>query len=732
MVLSTAALLISAVLLFAVQPMFTKMVLPLLGGAPAVRNTAMLFFQTMLLAGYGYAHLATRSLGPRAQLVLHLAIMGVAAATLPIAVAAGATPPADGAPVPWLIGLFAVSVGLPFFALSANAPLLQRWFAASGHPAAADPYFLYGASNLGGIMALLGYPVLIEPLLRLQAQAWLWTLGYALLTALIAILALMLWRRGRGGQDSPPHPAAASAAGAAVTWRLRLHWLILAFAPSSLLLGVTAHITTDVAAVPLLWVLPLALYLLTFVIAFARRPALRHHWLVKAQPFVVLPVTLLFWWDVRIPALFIILHLAAFFVTAMVCHGELIRRRPASRDLTQFYLWIALGGMMGSAFNVLVAPVVFESVLEFPLALVLACALRPVLGRGRGPALAKDLAFPALLLAAFAVPPLAFDFRMAVLGPGIPEVAGAVLYFVSLGMLAYGFRLRPLRFGLGVGVVLTVSALTSATDDVIARERSFFGVHRVKVTESGAFTLLQHGTAIHGAQHTEPEFRRDPLTYYQADGPLGQIFAVLGEDVGDVGILGLGAGTMACYRRPGQSWTFFEIDPVVARIARDRRFFHYMADCAPDASVVLGDGRLSLEAVAEGRFDLLIVDVFSSDSVPLHLITRQALDLYMTKLAADGLVLVHISNRHLDFAPVLANLAADAGLDARQQAYQVAEPDYLKTYKFDSHWVVIARPSRGLADLDRNPAWRPLAPDPGTGVWTDDYSNILSAIKLFR
>lgn len=729
-----AALFVSALLLFAVQPMFTKMVLPMLGGSPGVWNTAMLFFQTVLLIGYAYAHLATRGLGIRGQIFLHLAVLGLAFAVLPIGVAAGWSPPADRAPVFWLFGLFAVSVGLPFFAVAANAPLLQKWFSHSGHRAANDPYFLYGASNLGSILALLAYPVLLEPVFRLHQQSRLWLGGYVLLVALIAICAVLLWR-GKGTAQAPAADGTASApADGAVTGRRRLHWLILAFAPSSLLLGVTAHITTDVASVPLLWVLPLALYLLTFVIVFARRPALRHHWMVKAQPFVVLPMVFLFWWNLRIPLLFIGFHLVVFFVTTIVCHGELVRRRPAADHLTEFYLWVSLGGMLGGVFNVLVAPVVFDTILEFPLALVLACALRPLLADGGRRALVWDFVLPALLLAVFSVPPLAFGFTLADLRPGDAGTVGAVLYFVPLGLFAYSFRLRPLRFGLGVAAILAVTALSSATDNVVAAERSFFGVHRVKVTPEGRFNVLFHGTTVHGAQHTDPARWGDPLTYFQTEGPVGQLFAALGREgrVRTVGVLGLGAGSIACYRLPGQTWTFFEIDPLVEMFARDSRYFRYMSECAGDTRVVLGDGRLSLHKVPDGRFDVLIMDAFSSDSVPMHLITREALALYMQKVAAGGLLVFNISNRNMDFAGVLGNLVDAAGLEGRYQRYRTGRADYRETYKVGSDWVVIARRQGDLALLDGMAGWRRLHTDPAVGVWTDDFSNILGVMKFLR
>ncbi|MFQ5958056.1 MAG: spermidine synthase [Alphaproteobacteria bacterium] len=722
--LYAATLFLSALLLFSVQPMFTKMVLPLLGGSPGVWNTAMVFFQAALLAGYAYAHVTTRLFGLRRQTWLHLGVLAVAFAVLPVTVAAGWTPPTEAAPIAWLIALFTVSVGLPFFAVSATAPLLQKWFADTDHSAARDPYFLYGASNLGSILALLGYPVIVEPLLSGRAQSLAWSWGYGLLVVLIAACALSLRRNGDVGAEDR---AAGARAEDAVDWRRRLHWLALAFAPSSLLLAVTAHITADVAAAPLLWVIPLTLYLLTFVLIFSRRPLLRHAWMVKLQPFVVLPLALFFPWNLTIWVV-LPLHVLAFFVTAMVCHGELARRRPATSHLTEFYLWMSIGGVLGGVFNALIAPSVFDAVYEYPIAIALACLLRPRLDGGGGGRFARwtDLVAPALILA-IVVPTLGRGLRPSDIG-----LAATVLLYVTIGLLMYGCRLRPLRFGLAMAAVLAATAVMPGALDVLARERSFFGVYRVKSDEGGRFNVLVNGTTVHGAQNTDPALRREPLTYYHRGGPLGQLFAALDgtRALARVGAVGLGTGAAACYRKPGESWTFYEIDPTVARLARDTRFFHYLADCAPEAEVVFGDARLSLARAPDRHFDLLILDAFSSDAIPAHLLTREALALYMAKLAPGGIVMFHISNRNLELAPVLENLIADAGLAGRiQRDRRDADDENGETYKRHSTWVAIARKPEDLAMLEGDSRWQQVAPHPGAGVWTDDFSNIFGALK---
>ena len=392
----TATLALSAVLLFWVQPMFAKMVLPLLGGTPAVWNTSMVFFQAVLLAGYAYAHFSTRLLDVRRQSLLHLILLVCAFVVLPIAVATDWSPPTEATPVIWLITLLLVSIGLPFFALSATAPLLQKWFSHTRHTDASNPYFLYAASNFGSILALLAYPVLFEPFLGLIEQSRTWTFAYGGLVVLMAACAYLL-RRYFAPDAQHRHHVAATDLKANVDWKLRLQWIILAFVPSSLLLGVTTHITTDVASVPLLWVMPLALYLLTFVIVFSKRPAIPHKWIVLIHAYLVLLFVIALYVPVLSIRVTLILHLGMFFVTAMLCHGELATHRPVASHLTEFYLWMSFGGVLGGGFNALLAPLIFSTNAEYPIAIVLACALRPTLAEGRRGRWTLDIILPVLV-----------------------------------------------------------------------------------------------------------------------------------------------------------------------------------------------------------------------------------------------------------------------------------------------------------------------------------------------
>ncbi len=717
--LFAAAMFASALLLFWVQPMLTKAILPLLGGTPAVWNTALVFFQAGLLAGYLYAHLSSRWLGDRGQPLLHLLLLGAAALVLPIGLPEGWRPPAEGTPVFWLLGALAVALGAPFVVLSATAPLLQRWLATTDHADADDPYFLYAASNLGSMAALLGYPFLLEPLIGLNEQRAVWSVGYGAVAILIIASAWTVRRRPeRPGSTMPlattPPP----------DWRSKARWTLLAFAPSSLLIGVTTHVTTNVAAAPLLWVVPLALYLLTFVTVFSRRPVLRHSWMVRSMPYfaIVMAILLCLSVSAHLPLPFLFLHLGAFFVLAMVCHGDLARTRPAAAHLTGFYLWIALGGVLGGAFTALVAPLVFDSVVEYPLALVLAIALAPV-AAGKRRFLLGDLLWPAGLLALSAIVLLVLREDLS---------SAALTGYLFLACIAiFAFRRRPVRLALGIGALIAAFSAFLQDETVLAQQRSFFGVNTVMADAEGRFHVFRHGTTVHGAQRIDREGRPEPISYYVREGPVGDVFRQLanGDAVDSAAVIGLGAGNIACYRDDGEIWTFYEIDPLVDQLARNPDYFTYLSECAPRSPVVFGDGRLAIQGAGEGAYDLIVLDAFSSDAVPVHLMTREALDLYLEKLAANGLLLVNISNAYVRLRPVVAALAADRALAGRARLFVPDRPEEARReYRLPSEWVVLARNEERLSGLDGLPGWEALDPDGGP-LWTDDFSNLVAVLK---
>ncbi len=760
--LFSGTLFLSAGLMFLVQPMFAKFLLPLFGSTPAVWNAAMLFFQTTLLAGYLYAHESTRLLGVRRQAALHLGVLLVPLLVLPVALPEGWSAPVEGNPVPGLLGLLAVAVGLPFFVVSTTAPLLQRWLAATSHPAAADPYFLYRASNLGSVLGLLGYPLAMEPGMRLAEQGRLWSAGYVLFGVLVLACAAVVWRSpsASGATDLPsevPTPAGSAAVASAETGSgpptatseppppsprgaraqpslvRRLRWVGLAFVPSSLMLGVTETVTTDIAPIPLLWAMPLSLYLISFIVVFApgARAHRLHRWMVLALPAVVLLLSSLLLLEVRGPLWLVMpLHLAGFFVAATVCHGELVRDRPPARSLTEFYLLISVGGALGGVFNAIVAPALFDSLSEYPLAIVLAALCLPK----RPPQIPPgpyarwlDVVLPLALGAT-----VALVVALVGLASDDAQLTARNLAFGVAAGIALNFARRPLRFGLTVGAIVLAVALAAGTDEQeLYRERSFFGVYRVTASEGGDLRRLVRGSTIHGAQDLSPARVRTPISYYHPGSPIGRLLTAMPRSLtARAAIIGLGTGSIACYSKPGERWTFYEIDPNVERIARDPRLFTYLRVCPGDLDVVLGDARLSLVRAADRRYGLIVADAFSSDAPPAHLLTREALALYRSKLRERGILAFNVSNSYLDLEPVLASLARDAGLACIAQEDRVSGKDGAPETD-SSDWVVTARHEQDLrAVADRR--WHGCRHSPGAAVWTDDFSNLLGALDLRR
>ncbi|MBY0524273.1 MAG: fused MFS/spermidine synthase [Gemmataceae bacterium] len=974
-------LFVSATLLFFIELLVPKMILPKFGGTPAVWNTCMVFFQAALLAGYAYAHLATTYLRLRTQVIIQVVLLVLCVILLPITVSESWAPPGDAHPIPYVLGLLLTTVGLPFFVISTSAPLLQKWFAESGDPSANDPYFLYAASNVGSMMALLGYPILVEPVLTIMAQSWTWAVGYIGLLGLVGYCGYRLWHAPsavaeaeaatRGAKDveapsaeeSRPAMAAPQAlapsdsengengeaeatetavtatapVGSATTtedapskggkkkkrkggksggWKESItrtpaksstafttgrrddapemdfsrdreplteraptiwnvaHWIALAFIPSSLMLGVTTYLTTDIASIPLLWIPPLALYLLTFIIVFSRVPPIVHTAMVLAMPVIVLLLVFLMVSEIRISWIgwSFLLHLTALFVVSMVCHGELARKRPSTRYLTGFFLCMSFGGVLGGIFNALVAPVVFDSVAEYSLVLVMACMLLPpfdsekpnplnfyldiglavALGMAaiyavykligthelddviaitgiHSPFWAWSVIFTILgMLVVYALVarpqqrmtrwldiglPIALGLLTAQLIYGSPFARWEIVKSMARGMdvspdrmvkvltfglpvaLCYGFAEQPIRFGLGVAAIFLAGLFNSNESAfVLHQERSFFGVLKVE-KRYGNYNRLLHGTTLHGMQRgdslalqllplsgTDPfdmawktlygpaestERRLEPLTYYHRTGPVGQAYAeycaptlnnswakldlevLSGKPLSwpwdwtnrvEVAFIGMGTGTMASYVEPGQHGTFYEIDPAIIRIAEDPKYFTYLRDCRGELQedgrrykIALGDARLKMRDAPDGTYKLIVVDAFSSDAIPIHLITKEALKMYVDKLAPDGVVAIHISNRHLRLGPVLGNIVRDLGIAGVKQY----DNDEGASGKNTSDWVVIAKNMDVLSRLrssdptvpEEKQRWEILKGSPKHRTWTDDYSNLLDVLR---
>jgi hypothetical protein len=719
-----ASMFLSAGLMFLVEPMVAKMVLPRLGGSPAVWTTCLLFFQGALLLGYAYAHGPTRLLPPLGQILVHLVIvLPLAVLVLPLDLGADAPPPSAWPPA-WLLMRLTLSAGAPVVAIAATAPLLQSWFARLDHEAAGDPYFLYAGSNAGSLLALLAYPLAVEPALPLSEQAAIWSWGYGGLIVGIALCAAATLLGQRADRVDPSQADLSS-----VNSRERLIWIALAFVPSSLLLGVTAHITTDLASAPLLWVLPLALYLLTFILAFARRPVLPLSIMVRVLTILLILLVVIGGpsiWATYVPLpILLMLDLGCFFAAGMVCHGELARRRPPASQLTEFYFFVAVGGVLGGLFNAILAPLIFPGVWEYPLALVALCLLRPIADAPSRAGLRADILLPlgllGFLLLATRVAPLLERPWLTV-----------ALCFLVPALVLVNFSPRRLRFALGIAACVFVFAFDGVGESV-ASYRSFFGVYRVRTTDDGRSRLryLVNGTTLHGVESLTPGEETTPMSYYSREGPFGRFFeAVNPALVHNVAVIGLGAGSLACYAQPNQDWTFYEIDPLVERLARDPRYFHFLAECGNHPRVVLGDARQTIQGAQDGTYDLIIVDAFSSDSIPMHLLTREALSLYLRKLAPDGRLLFHISNRRLDLRSVVGALAADAGAPARA-LLDVPPPGASGLRRMPALVVALAGRGGNLDGLDPAQGWVELPPAGARWLWTDQRSDILTAIQLW-
>ena len=871
-------LFVSATLLFMVQPMVGKKILPLLGGSPAAWNTCMVFFQGFLLLGYLYAHNLTSKYGPLRQTFVHLLVLaatvvGMLALSLispdnsPVAVFKVLAPQGQSYPMFGVMALLFVAIGLPFLVVSTSAPLLQRWFNLTGHPSAKDPYFLYAASNAGSLISLLGYPLIVEPSLSLASQAWIWGIGFVILSGLIYLC-------GKALNDPLRTQAKIKADAAAVNlpasllnpvepkWSDRVRWMALAFVPSSLMLGVTFHMTTDIASVPLLWVIPLALYLLTFIIAYARTPSWFRPVLGNLSPVLTLLLVFVLVSNVtaKMPTFYaLLLHLVVYFFTALLMHNELARMRPHPKFLTNYFLWISLGGVLGGIFNALIAPVLLPQSYEYPIAIAIGCLLVPTLNEAtpttpeasarKGLSIFLDALIPIgmiALVAGLTVAPeqlswfnKACEWTARTLTDGfeaigvdalVPGDVILILVIYALPcMVCFFFIDRPIRFGLCVGAVLFVCYFrASQVGTVEDAERSFFGILRVEkyndpkyipyyfqdekgewnrgiIVQKHEFRRLYHGTTLHGIQAAESspnplkdelqffnsgsgwdtlvilgaqksyDFRQEPLTYYHRTGPVGEAFhrARAIDAKADIAMVGLGTGSASCYALPGQSLTFYEIDPTVQKMVEGDKYFSYVTDArkrGAQVDIILGDARINLEPPSDPskkqphhdrKFGILLLDAFSSDSIPVHLLTKESVTLYKSRLTEHGLLAIHISNRYIDLEPVVERLADECGLKARvwSDNNEAGYPG-----KTASSWVVLAK---SWDDLGLNLTgddfsekvdgkeieyygtdshhgalaggfgwrfyshhWKPLKEFKEMRTWTDDYSDVLAVMRL--
>ncbi len=718
-----ATILVGSFLLFMVQPMIARMALPRLGGAPNVWNSAMLVYQALLLAGYAYAHRISTVPMPR-QAQVHIALMVIFAISLPIALFR-MPPPEPGWEVLWVPALLMMTIGPIFFIISAQAPLMQRWF--SANPAAGEPWALYAASNLGSFAGLMAYPLLLEPVLALEKQSLYWSLGYAVLVILVIVCARMRWNARFDWQVSEQ---ADDAPAEDITWSRIGLWLALSAIPSGLMLSTTTHLTTDIFAMPLLWVIPLGLYLLSFVFAFADNRQ------VAGVIALLAPITMLLAGGVAMVSTHSGNMTMAFasvlllFMVAVSLHARLYDLRPHAAQLTKFYLAMSVGGALGGAFTALAAPVLFDWVWEHPILVLAAALLMPLPEllnwrrlEGIEPRVERitlAVLFAAAVFLAGTLSDLASD-----------KESSLVRVFLTLLMTGIGILLVGKRWMFVTVLVMLMlaqgGAKTIQTSWEDKRTRSYFGIYTVD--ESHGTRRLVHGTTLHGQQSLEPETKLAPTTYYGDTSGAGIALEEAQRLYGEhsrVGVVGLGAGTLACRNKPGQTWTFFEIDPAVLAYSRDGTF-SYLSDCAPDSKVILGDARIELEALPASQFDVLIVDAFSSDAIPLHLLTEEAMDVYLRSLSEGGMAVIHISNRYIELEPVIAAIAKSHGLAARMRFDAPEDKPELSPSK----WVALTRdPAKleALAGASPDSPWQDLA-RPAPRPWTDDFASILPYIR---
>ena len=726
-----ATIITGSFLLFLVQPMVARLALPLVGGAPSVWNSAMLSYQTLLLGGYGYAMwLSNKPL--KRQAVIHIGLLLLAVLTLPITLRDW-VPTRQGLEALFIPLLLLVSIGPVFGLVSAQAPLMQRWYVAD--PKAGEPWWLYSISNFGSLAGLLAYPLLVEPLFSTSTQVWAWSVGFC---GLIVLVCLAAWtrRHAAGAPVAPQFDGHGAADGLdktslPITRQRIAMWLVLAAVPSGLMLSTTTHLTTDIVAMPLLWVIPLGLYLLSFMVAFASRQTLAQLLLIATPIIMLLSGRVMMSSTQQASIFLLVLTLILFFSVCTALHSRLYSLRPHSSELTKYYFIMSLGGVLGGAFTALVAPLVFSWTWEHPLLLVMAACLIPLpvlfdwparfgIEPARALRWAIVLAVVGLILA-FGVLSSAIRDDQNVLA----AISLIAIILIGIACLAW----RALFVALMCGLMLAQGGFdTIASMARSETQRSYFGVYRIRDDADGKTRYLLHGTTIHGVQSLDPSQRRTPLSYYGAKSGAGLVLAqteaMFGQNA-SVGVVGLGGGTLACYSRPGQSWTFFEIDPVVWNYSRDGAFT-FLRDCTPDAKVIIGDARLELAKLPKAGFDVLAVDAFSSDSIPLHLLTDEAIGIYMGSLAEDGVLLIHISNSFMKLEPAIAALAKKRGLSALQLFDD--PPNGAKTIASD--WIVLARDEATLARLRTkmgDKRWEPLMQPQGP-AWTDDHASVLPYI----
>ena len=735
----SAGVFLSAGLVFLIQPLFARLLLPEFGGSPSVWNTCTVFFQTTLLLGYCYTWLSTKWLSPKKQIIVHCGLLLLTLAQLPIGLRFLESDVAATSPAFRLLIMLTLSIGGPYFAVSTTTPLLQHWFSSSRHKFASDPYFFYSISNCGSILGLMAYPFVVERLFDLDAQGLTWSIGYVLLVGLTIICGSLtvneLGSKSVVTSDDDSGAAirdeATSSAKKMVdrpmTRFRRLRWVMLALVPSAMMLAVTTRITTDVAAVPLLWVLPLVAYLATYINAFARRPLLNYE---RLLPILFPALMVAAWMSLAGPGsqLRAGVEVIMFLICGVILHGELAADRPSTEYLTEYYFWMSLGGCLGGTLVGMIAPAVFPSYVEFPLILVLAA-----LTQKECPKVSSGNAYKAARILGTTI--LCGTAMIACFVHVWASVMATTSQFVGFAALGVFFLINHSRgIALALALVLIPPALLPDTNS-LARKRTFFGVHEVTYEENPAIGLrvhmLSHGTTIHGEQVIAPaELQNIPRTYYVPTGPIGEALTLAGAEKASrkVALIGLGSGALMTYSKKGDEFDFFEIDPAVRDIALDPNLFTYLSQGEGKQRVIIGDGRLKLAEAKEGMYDVIVLDAFGSDSIPIHLLTADALDIFMSRLKSDGTLIIHISNRHLDLEPVPGRYAAERNLPALASIKAATTELELAQGQRPTHAIVISKSEEFISQLSKLEGWH--TPRRNASLWTDSYSSVLDVLKF--
>lgn len=694
------------------------MLLPYFGSSPNVWNTCMFFFQGILLLGYYYSHKSSTIFRLSTQTKIHTLLLGITLFFLPVQIPSYWSPGPNTNPIFVLVLLMTITILFPFLLLSCNAPLLQKWVSQTTLKENKNPYYLYAASNSGSLLALLAYPFIIEPNFKLLDQSKLWMYFYwvyCVLLILCAITANKSFNKEHHSEDKTT-----------LNFKQKLYWIFLSFIPSSMLLGVTTYITVDISPIPLLWIIPLLIYLLSFIIVFSKTPLFRHELMLKILPITILCtlVSLISANNTNI-IISITLHLFNLFICAMVCHGELVKHKPNIKYLTDFYLCISIGGFLGGLFNTLIAPIVFKTLFEYPLIIILSCTVLPFKDKVHGmKKYILDIILPIGIFAFIYI----FSQQLTTLKINSALITNLIIIGFPL-LSSLMFIKRPIRFGLYLlAIFISIGIYTNRNEKTLFIGRTFFGTNKVTLSKDSNFHNLLHGKTVHGIQNLK---KKDlPQGYYSHSSPIGQLFLNKNNlnSESQIGVIGLGSGALAAYGYDNQKWTFFEIDKQVASIAQNKKYFSYLNDAKIKYKIIIGDGRLSLDKEQNNKYDLLIVDAFSSDSIPTHFLTKEMIKIYLSKITNTGIIAFHISNQYLNLEPVLAGLVKESQIEGFVQNDLSKSQEEISNGAYGSSWVILAQNKETANLISHNQKWKPIKLE-NSILWSDDYSNLFKILK---